>query len=70
MTKFEYCTFIQERETRKNIIMFSDENIQISSGETMLSIINGLGKEEWELVTSDLNEKIAVYWLKRELNIN
>lgn len=70
MTKFEYCTFIQERETRKNIIMFSDENIQISYGETMLSIINGLGKEEWELVTSDLNEKIAVYWLKRELNIN
>jgi hypothetical protein len=50
--------------------MFSDENIQISSGETILSIINRLGKEEWELVTSDLNEKIAVYWLKRELNTN
>jgi hypothetical protein len=68
MTKFEYCVFQVAYPTNKSEILFPNGEIKDTSNEHVINILNKLGKEEWELVSTKIFDVAGMFYFKRERN--
>lgn len=67
MTKFEYCIYTHAFILKKGSIYLPNGGTIDTSDETMMKVINDLGKEEWELVSVINLENIESFHFKRAL---
>ena len=61
MKQFEYCNYLYEREKKKGTLIYPNETIEDIKSETIIGIMNGMGKEGWELISSTFQENGLQY---------